>query len=180
MSRQQHATQNREPLHGRREVHPAEVGGQLEVAGSTHRSLTLASEDARTGWERVESRMLRLRTEVRPRGPLGRGSPGSLSLPDTCCHHIEPAERRNNALRASMGRRSPRSIRGRPLRDARTSVTRPAKGEILVKIEVPSVRSTEPPTRGWRVKTRARFPSSTSVTWWSSVPRRLVDRDESR
>lgn len=80
----------------------------------------------------------------------------------------------------AMGRRPPRSARRRPLRDTRASVTRPAKGEILVKIEVPSVRSTEPSTRGWRVRTRARFPSSTSVTRWSSVPRRLVDRDESR
>lgn len=72
----------------------------------------------------------------------------------------------------TMGRRPPRSARRWPLRDTRASVTRPAKGEILVKVEVPSVRSTEPSTRGWRVRTRARFPSSTSVTRWSSVPGR--------
>jgi len=94
---------------------------------------------------------------------------------------LGPAERRNNALRAHRWAEDLHVRRARIPYGARgASVTRPAKGEILVKIEVSSVRSTMAPTRGCSVKTRARFPSSTSFTWWSSVPRRLVDRDESR
>jgi hypothetical protein len=42
-----------------------------------------------------------------------------------------------------MGRRPARSARGAALRRAAASVTRPAKGEILVQIEVPSVRPTD-------------------------------------
>lgn len=68
MPRQQRATQNRKPLHSRREVHPAEVGGQL--SGCRQCALSLL-RGARTGSgaNRVEDARVRqpLLREVRSR-----------------------------------------------------------------------------------------------------------------
>lgn len=161
-------TQNREPLHGRREVHPAEVGGQLEVADSARRSSLARGACTGSGANRVE--------DARKNAPACEWV-GDLVFEPRLVVSRTPRVTRSGPQNVgttryvlTMGRRPPRSARRCPLRDTRASVTRPAKGEILVKVEVPSVRSTEPSTRGWRVRTRARFPSSTSVTRWPSVP----------
>jgi hypothetical protein len=135
-------TQNREPLHGRREVHPAEVGGQLEVASSAYRA-PCGFVCTGSGANRVEDARVHTRTcglVIEPRLVVSR---------TPWVTHSGPQNVGTTRYVLTMGRRPPRSARRCPLRDTRASVTRPAKGEILVKVEVPSVRSTAPSTRGW-------------------------------
>jgi hypothetical protein len=95
--------------------------------------------------ERIESRMRGFRTRtcglvVEPRLVVSR---------TPWVTHSGPQNVGTTRYVLTMGQRPPRSARRCPLRDTRASVTRPAKGEILVKVEVPSVRSTAPSTRGW-------------------------------
>jgi hypothetical protein len=74
-----------------------------------------------------------------------------------------------------MGRRPARSARGATLRCAAASVTRPAKGEILVQIEVPSIRPTD--SHAWEISDNERCEVAlvAVITRWLLVTLRLVD-----
>jgi hypothetical protein len=134
-------TQNREPLHSRREVHPSEVGGWRDRVQATHYSC-LTSCCAQVGSERVEDANVahaNVRHCVEPQLVVSR---------TPHCHPPGPHRVGTTRYVRAMGRRPSRSATRRSLRNAGASVTHPAKGEILVEIEVPSVRSTMSPTRG--------------------------------
>lgn len=73
----------------------------------------------------------------------GSQSPGHLVVTQPGAHRVGTTR-----YVLTMGRRSPRSARRAPYGVLGASVTHPAKGEILVKIEVPFIRSTKSPTRG--------------------------------
>jgi hypothetical protein len=75
----------------------------------------------------------------------------------------------------TMGRRPARSARGATLRCAAASVTRPAKGEILVQIEVPSIRPTG--SHAWETSDNERCEVAlvAVITRWLLVTLRLVD-----
>lgn len=167
-------TQNGEPLHGRREVHPAEVGGQLEVAGSAHRLLRAAH----TGRERrIESRM---RGWLHVKCGVSSVSPGSLS-PGHLVSPSGPAERRNNALRVYDGPKTStfgsavplagHSCLGNPPREGRD----PGEDRGAFR---PFDRATH--ARMAECGRVRGYPRRPSVTRWSSVPRRLVDPDASK
>jgi hypothetical protein len=116
-------------------VHPYEVGGQLE--GANGHALSLA-RITRAGRERkrvedVESCTRTCRSIGEPRLVVSR-------TPQ--CHPSGPHRVGTTRYVLAMGRRPARSARGASLRSAAASVTRPAKGEILVQIEVPSIRPT--------------------------------------
>jgi hypothetical protein len=155
-------------------VHPAEVGGQLEVAGSTHKLLRVA----RAGRERRSSRGCEVGC-TRTCG-VSSVSPGSLS-PGHLVSPSGPAERRNNALRvydgpktSTFGSAAPlagHSCLGNPPREGRDpgedrGAFRPFDRAIHARMaEHRRVRG---------------YPRRSSVARWSSVPRRLVDPGSSK
>lgn len=75
----------------------------------------------------------------------------------------------------TVGRRATRSARGAALRRAASSVTRPAKDEILVQLEVPSIRPTG--SHAWDASddVRCEVALVAVVTRWLPMTLRLVD-----
>lgn len=125
---------------GGRCILPKSVAGETGSKQRTDSCLT--SCYAQVGSERVEDAdgtHANVRHCVEPRLVVSR---------TPRCHPPGPHRVGTTRYVRAMGRRSSRSTARRSLRNDGVSVTHPAKGEILVEIEVPSVRSTVSPTRG--------------------------------
>jgi hypothetical protein len=131
----------------------------------------LRAEIARAGREqkRVEDVVDRTRTW------MTIGEPRLVVSRTPHCHPPGPHRVGTTRYVLTMGRRPTRSARGATLRCAAASVTRPAKGEILVEIEVSSIRPTG--SHAWETSDSERCEVAlvAAIARWLSVTLRLVD-----
>lgn len=166
---ERNSSEPRAPSHTRRGAISPQSVASSRVRADTHSALLRELRARRSGVDASRGCGLshaNVRPVVEPRLVASRTPhghpPGSHSVGTT--RYVR-----------SMGRRATRSARGATLRRAASSVTRPAKGEILVELEVPSVHPTE--SHAWDTSddVRCEVALVAAVTRWLSVSLRLVD-----